>query len=351
MPADFSFPGKYRPASLRGMNFGIIGTGTIGRFHAEAIRAMDGGTLHSVFNRSGTTSLAEFLADPELEIVTIATPSGAHLEPVLAALAAGKHVICEKPLEITTARIDTLIAAAAASGKMLAAVLNRRFNPAMDALQAACADGRFGRITSASCYVKWFRDQAYYDSAAWRGTQALDGGGALMNQSIHTIDALLHLAGPVRSVRADAACLAHERIEVEDLAVAMLEFESGARGVIEGSTCCWSKDGHPARVQICGTEGSVFLADETFEVWDFKDEQPGDAEIHRTLMRGSQAALGANDPKAIGFLQHQRNFEEVVRAIREGREPSTSAAEARKSVALIEAIYASAAAGGARIVL
>lgn len=333
------------------MNFGIVGTGTIGRFHAEAIRAMDGGKLHSVYSRGGTTDLAEFLADPALEIVTIATPSGAHFEPALAALAAGKHVICEKPLEITCSRIDTLIAAAAASGKTLAAILNRRFNPAMDAFKAACENGRFGRITSASCYVKWFRDQAYYDSAAWRGTRALDGGGALMNQSIHAIDALLHLAGPVRTVQATAACLAHERIEVEDLAVAMLEFESGARGVIEGSTCSWSKDGHPARVQICGTEGSVFLADEAFEVWDFKNELPGDAEIHRTLMRGSQAALGANDPKAIGFLQHRRNFEEVVCAIREDREPSTSAAEARKSVALIEAIYASAAAGGAEVVV
>ena len=347
------------------MNFGIIGTGTIGRFHAQAIRAMGGGTLHSVYNHRaesaatlaaeyGTKSysdLAEFLADPGLEIVTIATPSGAHFDPALAALQAGKHVICEKPLEITTARIDALIAAAAASGKTLAAILNRRFNPAMAAFKAACDGGRFGKIVSASCYVKWFRDQAYYDSAPWRGTLALDGGGALMNQGIHSIDALLYLAGPVKSVQANTACLAHERIEVEDIAVAILEFESGARGVIEGSTCSWSKTGHPARVQICGTEGSVFLADETFEVWDFKNEQAHDTAIRNTLMRGGQAALGANDPKAIQFHQHQRNFEEVVAAIREGREPSTSATEARKSVALIQAIYASAAGGGVKISL
>ncbi|RYD22563.1 MAG: Gfo/Idh/MocA family oxidoreductase [Verrucomicrobiaceae bacterium] len=339
------------------MKFGIIGTGTIGRFHAEAIRAMDGGTLHSVCTRrpeaaegydaKAFTNLDEFLADPELEIVTIATPSGAHYEPALAALTAGKHVICEKPLEITTARIDELIAAAGKSGRTLAAILNRRYNHAMTAFKGACDAGRFGRITSASCYVKWFRDQAYYDSADWRGTWALDGGGALMNQSIHSIDALLHLAGPVKSVQANSACLAHERIEVEDIAVALLEFESGARGVIEGSTCSWSKNGHPARIQICGTEGSVFLADEAFEVWDFKQEIPGDAEIHANLMRGNQIALGGNDPKAIQFHQHQRNFEEVANAIREGREPSTSAREARKAVELIEAIYESAANGGA----
>ncbi len=347
------------------MNFGIIGTGTIGRFHAEAIRAMDGGNLHSVHHPDAGKSaeiaatfgvkcysgIDAFLADPELNIVTIATPSGAHLEPALAALRAGKHVICEKPLEITTQRIDMMISAAAASGKTLAAILNRRFNPAMDAFKAACDGGRFGKITSASCYVKWFRDQAYYDSAAWRGTRALDGGGALMNQGIHTIDALLHLAGPVRSVRANVGCLAHERIEVEDSAVALLEFKNGAHGVIEGSTCSWSKAGHPARVQICGTDGSVFLADELFEIWDFKTPMPIDETITTCLMRGHQAAMGANDPKAIQYHQHQRNFEEIATAIHERREPSTSASEARKSVALIEAIYQSAALSGEKIVL
>jgi len=345
------------------MNIGIIGVGSIGRIHAEAIRAMDGGTLHSIhhpdpekssglanlFGVKCMSSLEDFLADPELDLVTIATPSGAHLDPVIAALGAGKHVICEKPLEISTVRIDQLVAAAKNSGKTLAAILNRRFNPAMDAFKAACDGGRFGQITSASCYVKWFRDQAYYDSAAWRGTMALDGGGALMNQGIHAIDALIHLAGPVRSVQANIACLAHERIEVEDTAVAILEFESGARGVIEGSTCSWSKDGHPARIQICGTEGSVFLADEAFEVWDFKKPMPIDEMVTSCLMRGSQAALGANDPKSIQFHQHRRNFEDVVGCIRSGRVPGTSAGEARKAVALIEAIYQSAAGGGMKV--
>ena len=140
-------------------------------------------------------------------------------------------------------------------------------------------------------------------------------------------------------------------IEVEDTGIAMLEFENGARGVIEGSTCNWSGSGHPARIQLCGTEGSVFLADESFEVWDFKNARPEDAGIHETLMRGSEAGLGANDPKAINFLQHQRNFEEVVSAIQQDREPATSSAEARKSVALIQAIYQSAANGGAKVVL
>lgn len=347
------------------MNFGIIGTGMIGRFHARAISAMHGGTLHSVYARNEPAArqlaaefgakpfwnLDAFLADPALDIVTIATPSGAHLEPSLAALHAGKHVVCEKPLEVTTERIDSLIAAAQTSGKTLAAILNRRFHPAMDAFKAAVDQGRFGTLTSASCYVKWFRDQAYYDSAAWRGTWALDGGGALMNQSIHTVDALLHLAGPVRAVQANMACLAHQNIEVEDMVVAILEFANGARGVIEGSTCTWSKDGHPARVQLAGTDGSVFLADEAFEVWDFKQPRPEDAHIHANLMRGQLAGLGANHPAAIGHAQHQRNFEEVVAAIQAGRPPSTSASEARKAVALIRAIYQSAQNQGIRVEL
>lgn len=347
------------------MNFGIIGTGSIAKTHARAILSMEGCTLRSAFNPTsgkaeafcseygGTphSSLDSFLADPDLDIVTIATPSGAHFDPAMAALKAGKHVACEKPLEITTDRIDMMADAAEASGKVIAAILNRRFTPAMDAFKKACDAGRFGKITSASCYVKWFRDQAYYDSAAWRGTLALDGGGALMNQAIHAIDALLHLAGPVKSVRANIACLAHERIEVEDIATAILEFESGARGVIEGSTCCWSKSGHPARIQICGTEGSVFLADEIFESWEFANELPEDAAIRATLSGSGAGGLGANDPKAIGHLQHARNFGEIISAIHENREASTSPVEARKAVALIEAIYQSAAKGGEKILL
>lgn len=345
------------------MKFGIIGAGMIGRFHAQAITDMKNGALHSVFdlNQERAEALAEdfgskaysdmnsFLADAELEIVTVGTPSGAHLDPTLAALNAGKHAIVEKPLEITTERIDQLTAAAKANGKTLAAVLNRRFHPGMDAFKKATEEKRFGTLASASAYIKWYRDQAYYDSAGWRGTWALDGGGALMNQSIHTVDALLYLAGPVKRVTANTALLAHERIEVEDHCVALLEFENGARGVIEASTCTWSKDGHPARVQLSGTEGSVFLADEAFEIWDFQNEKPEDSEIRSTLMKGQEAGLGANDPTAINTYQHQRNFEEVVNAIHEGREPTTSAHESRKAVELIEAIYQSAKNDGAWI--
>lgn len=345
------------------MNIGIIGSGMIARIHAKAVSSITGVRLHSVYNHRlpkarelateygvpAYNDLTAFLADPALDLVTVCTPSGAHYEPAMAALAAGKHVICEKPLEVTTARVDAMIAAADKAGKTLASILNRRYTPAMDAFKQAADAGRFGRLTSASCYVKWFRDQAYYDSAPWRGTWALDGGGALMNQAIHTIDALLLLAGPVVSVRALTGCLAHEGIEVEDHGVAIVRFENGALGVIEGSTCSWSAAGHPARVQISGTSGSVFMADESFEVWDFSPELPADAAVRQAMMKSAGAGLGANNPSAISFLQHQRNIEEILDAIRTGREPSTSAREARKAVALIEAIYASARQGGVEV--
>ncbi len=339
------------------MKFGIVGTGMIAHFHAQAINAMADGTLHSCYNINtekadafadkydikSYATLDDFLTDPELEIITIGTPSGSHLDPALAAIKAGKHVICEKPLEVTPERIDQLITASEEHQVTLAAILNRRFNPSVVALKEAVAKGRFGTLSLVEASIKWYRDQAYYDSAAWRGTWALDGGGALMNQSIHIIDQLIHTVGPVKRVTASMACLAHENIEVEDTAVAILEFENGAKGIVQGSTACWSSTGHPAEVNICGSKGSVFLADEHFKVWDFTEPAPEDAEVHEKLMANDGAkGLGANDPNAINFTGHQRNFEEVVNAIKEGRRPSVDCHEARKAVALICAIYESA---------
>ncbi len=348
------------------MKFGIIGAGMIAKFHAKAIEAMEGGELHSVFGRrpeaveelakelgcKGYSDLDAFLGDPELDIVTIATPSGAHLEPAVAAAKAGKHVICEKPLEVTPERIDQMIAACEEAGVTLSGIFNRRFHPAMEAFKKAVDDGRFGTLTMCDAYVKWYRNQAYYDSGAWRGTWALDGGGALMNQSIHLIDQLIYLAGDVKSVCASTACLAHENIEVEDTAVAILEFQNGSRGVIQGSTACWSSTGHPAEVNLCGDKGSAFLADEKFRVWDFMDEAPEDAEVKANLMQTSEGGgLGANDPKAINFTGHQRNFEDVVNSIQAGQAPSISGHEARRAVALICAIYESARNDGKKVYL
>ncbi len=339
------------------MKFGIVGTGMIANFHAKAIEAMEGSSLHSCYDRNSERSnefakengiktydtIEEFLADPELEIITIGTPSGTHMEPALAGINAGKHVICEKPLEVTIEKIDPMIEAADSNKVTLAAILNRRFNESVVVLKDAVDKGRFGTLTLVEASIKWYRTQEYYDSAGWRGTWALDGGGALMNQSIHIIDQLVHTVGPVKRVTASMGLLTHENIEVEDTAVALLEFENGAKGIVQGSTSCWSSTGHPAEVNICGSEGSAFLADEHFKVWDFKNPAPEDKYVHANLMASDDAVgLGANDPNAINFTGHQRNFEEVVSAIKEGRRPSVDCLEARKAVAVITAIYESA---------
>lgn len=168
-----------------------------------------------------------------------------------------------------------------------------------------------------------------------------------MNQSIHTIDLLLHLMGPVARVSAFAGQEAHTRIEVEDVAVAILEFENGARGVIQGSTACYSKTGHPAQVQICGMDGSVFMVDDRFSVWDFREARESDESVLKHYGLGSMAGgSGAADPSSIDFSWHQRNFEEAIAAIEEGRESIVGAVEGRKAVELICAIYASAQNGG-----
>ena len=194
--------------------------------------------------------------------------------------------------------------------------------------------------------------QSYYDSGAWRGTWALDGGGALMNQSIHTVDLLLHIMGDVDTVRAETRLIAHEGIEVEDTATAMLTFKNGALGTVQASTACWSAAGHPAEIQICGEHGSVFMTDDRFKVWEFANETDADTRIRDTFgLSADVAGAGAADPSAIDFSWHQRNFEDVTAALQAGRAPAIDGVEARRAVALIEAIYASAKADGERVAL
>ena len=347
------------------LKFGIIGGGMIANFHAQAIQAMEGGQLEGIYARNperakslsqlyhckAYSDLAEMLANSSIDIVTIATPSGAHLTPSIAAAKAGKHIICEKPLEVTPARIEQMIQVCKEQKVVLAGIFNRRFNPAVEAFKKAIDEERFGQLTLCDAYVKWYRTQEYYDSGAWRGTWELDGGGALMNQSIHTIDQLIYLAGPIKRLSASTTCLIHEGIEVEDTAVAILEFESGARGVIQGATSCWSSSGHPAEVHICGSEGSVFMSDESFRVWDFKTPKQEDELVKNNLMGGAVQGLGANDPSAINFDGHLRNFENVVEAIKAGKAPLITGEEGLKAVKVIDAIYRSAKQDGAWIEL
>ena len=343
--------------------FGIIGTGMISKFHAKAIEAIPNAELVAIYGRNAQTGqqlagdyncklytdLDDFVAE-NLDFVTVCTPSGVHMEAAITVANAGKHLIVEKPLDVTPERIDKMIEACEKNKVQLIGILPRRFNESTKVFKEAVDQGRFGKIALADTYIKWWRTQEYYESGAWRGTWKFDGGGALMNQSIHTIDLLLHLMGEVKSVCAFSGLVAHENIEVEDVAVAILEFKNGDRGVIQGSTACWSKDGHPAQVQISGDAGSAFMVDDKFSVWEFKDEQENDAKVRQTFGLNPEAAgAGAADPNAISFEWHQRNFEEAIAAVADNRPASTSGDEGRKAVELICAIYKSAKNGGKKV--
>jgi predicted dehydrogenase len=241
-----------------------------------------------------------------------------------------------------------MIAAAAQNRVLLSGIFQRRFNPSTAVLKEALEAGRFGRIALAEASIKWWRSQEYYDSGKWRGTWELDGGGALMNQGIHTVDLLLHLMGPVKRVSASVGLIAHERIEVEDSAVAILDFAKGAKGVIQATTACWSAKGHPAEIQIGGEKGSVIMSDDKFRHWEFREETSADAGIRQRFgLNSAAAAAGAADPKAIDASWHGRNLQDFCDAIRLGQPLRVDGQEGRRAVELITAIYRSAQSGQA----
>lgn len=339
----------------KSFGFGIIGTGAIASFHAEAIKHMEKAALVACYDlnplraddfatRNGIKSyhdISLFLADPDIDIVTITTPSGAHLEPALEVIKAHKKaLIIEKPLEITTERCDEIISAARKNGVVLSGIFQSRFHEAARIIKRAIEENRFGKISIMDAQIKWFRSQEYYDSVAWHGTKKMDGGGALMNQGIHAIDLLRWFSGPVKDVSAKIATVAHERIEVEDTAVASLTLENGALATIEGTTAAYP--GFLKRIEICGSEGSAILEEESIKFWQFKEEREEDSLIRAKYSDFTMTGGGASDPSAIGWHGHKSVFEDVVNALIENREPEITGEEARKAVELIEAIYKSA---------
>ncbi|MDD4396867.1 MAG: Gfo/Idh/MocA family oxidoreductase [Sphaerochaetaceae bacterium] len=338
--------------------FGIIGLGMISSFHAKAIASLDDAYLVAGFDmvpgkaesfckdKSGVKPydrLEDFLANPEIDVVTVTTPSGAHLEVALQAINAHKNVIIEKPMEITPERIDQLITAAKANHVMLAGVFQSRYMEASNLVKKAIEEGRFGQLTLCNAQVKWYRSQEYYDSVGWRGTWKLDGGGALMNQSIHAIDLLQWFGGPVSEISGVTGLLGHKNIEVEDTAAAVLKFQNGAIGVIEGSTAVYP--GFLKKIEICGTKGSAVLEEESLTLWKFDEERPEDEKIRQEFMDKNSSKGGSSDPAAINFVGHARCFEDVIHAIKTGTLPKVTGEEARKSVKIICSIYKSAQTG------
>jgi predicted dehydrogenase len=362
------------------VRFGIVGCGAIGPTHAAALLQIADARLVAVADvetaraadlagRSGDPSVyggedgyARLLADPTVDAVCVCTPSGLHGDHAAAALEAGKHVLVEKPMEISLPACDRMIAAADAMGKKLAVVSQHRFDPGTLQLKAALDEGRLGRIVLAEARVHWYRTQQYYDSGAWRGTWDLDGGGALMNQGIHTVDLLQWLVGGVRSLSgAIRIAAAHERIEVEDVAVAALDFVNDAVGTLTATTAAY--DGYPVRIDIFGTDGSATLEGDVLQRLLLKSGESftaGEdaAAAHAvSVARGGTASVkheaaerAATPAPAAGTAwgdSHRAQIEDFIAAIRTDGAPLIDGRAGRKPVEIILGVYRSARSGQA----
>lgn len=333
--------------------FGIVGCGLIADFHARAIEEIPEAKLVACFSRNEKnarrvgeafncdwyTDYDQFLKRTDIDILTICTPSGTHSDYAVPGAEAGKHLIVEKPLDVTLGKVDRIIESASKNGVRLCGIFPSRFGDASQLVKRTIDSGRFGRLTLGDAYVKWWRSQQYYDEGGWKGTKALDGGGALMNQSIHAIDLLQWFMGDVEVVYGLASALAHERIEVEDTAVAVLRFNNGALGVIEGATSVFP--GFFKRIDICGNKGSVVMEEENIVHWCFAEETEEDEKIRQEFADRTKTGGGVSDPAAISHEGHRRQFVDFIQALEEQREPLVNGEEARKAVEIILAIYKS----------
>lgn len=344
----------------------IAGCGAIAAVHARAISDLPNARLVAACARGagkaerfcqthgGTPyqSVEAMLDAEHPDILCVTTPSGAHLEPVLAAAARGVHVLCEKPLEITLERIDRMITACDAAKVTFGAIFQQRLSPVNQALKDAADRKRFGARPLITCTVPWWRDDAYYAPGRWHGTKAMDGGGALMNQAIHGVDLVQWLgqqgttgAPSVVEVSAWTATIGHAEtaIEVEDSAVVNLRFADGGLGQLLATTAFYP--GSLRRLQIGGRDGSAEVMEDQLTHWRFREEVPDDVTVRTTFSGATAHGGGASDPMAITHRNHTRNIKALLDAI-EGTAPLLlSGREARRAVAIIEAAYTSAASG------
>ena len=335
------------------IRFGLLGAGLIAPMHAKAIRAAGGCELAAVadpdapraeafareYSCKAYASMEQLLGDRAIDVVCVLTPNPLHRAGALAGIMAGKSVLVEKPPALSLPDLDEMTAAAARAGVQLGVVLQCRTRPPIQAMKAAVAEGRFGRILHADAFLKWFRTAEYFAAAPWRRLKE-SGAGVTMHLAFHYIDLLLYLAGPASSVTARMCNLAHPQVELEDTASALLEFRCGARGVVEASTALWP--GQDVLVEIHGENGSAVMAGDRMETWTFRDERPED-EAARKL--GERAVSSASGPADLGFRDHQVLIEDMADAVRTGREPLIPAASARPTLELVLAMYQSAATG------
>lgn len=338
------------------VRFAVVGAGVIGAQHASAIAALGGGArlvlavdplaergqkLAASHGAESTTTLTEALARPDIDAVAVCTPSGLHAEQTVAALRAGKHVIVEKPLDVSVAAARRVLRAQRDSGRTVTVISQHRFDVSSRIVHRAVTERRFGRLTSGTASVAWWRSQRYYDSGEWRGTWSLDGGGALMNQGIHTIDLLVWMLGEPVEVFAWSDRLAHRGIEVEDALVATVRFAGGALGTVHATTAAYP--GLSARLQVHGDRGSAVIDDDELTYFHAAGPDSG------TPSEGNQVAAvlpadagggpaAGSDPAALSGA-HIEQYRDFLDAIARNRAPLVTVAEAARTLAVVCAIY------------
>jgi UDP-N-acetyl-2-amino-2-deoxyglucuronate dehydrogenase len=343
------------PSQTRPHGFGIVGTGVIAATHAAAIAAVPGARLVAVtdvvperaieFAESrGCTaepSLDALLARDDIDVVSVCVPSGLHAEVGIQAAVAGKHLVVEKPIDVSLAAADRLIDAAEAAGVVMTVISQHRFDPGLVELRGLLDDGVLGRLVLGEASTKWYRSQGYYDSGPWRGTWALDGG-SLLNQGIHYVDLLRWTMGPVIEVSAIYATQDH-KIEVEDTALAVLRFTSGAVGTIVSSTAVFP--GFAQRLEVSGTGGTVVVEDGEIVRRAFTSDSP-DLGLRGTQLPRPAAEPGAAaNAAALGVASHAAQIADLLTAVEQGREPSVTARDGRDTLEVVCAVYESAREG------
>ncbi|WP_066190967.1 MULTISPECIES: Gfo/Idh/MocA family protein [Gracilibacillus] len=328
----------------------IVGAGVISASHAKAITAHPEADLVAICDieqekaeklandfdvKKIYTDYDKMFKQEAIDIVSICVPSGYHADATIAAAQHGIHVLCEKPLDITSKNMSKMIEACRSHRVKLGAVYQRRTLDAAIKTKKAIQEGKLGKMVLGDAYLKYYRSPEYYESAGWRGTWEIDGGGALMNQGIHGVDLIQWMMGEVESVFAYTAPLVRN-IEVEDTAVIAVKYKNGAFGVIQGTTSVYP--GQETRFELHGENGSIIFADSGFKQWKFSGKE-------EEMPQASNTEGGSNDPKAISNKGHYIFVDDMIQAIKEDREPLVSGEEARKAVDLLLAIYESARTG------
>ncbi|MBN1624516.1 MAG: Gfo/Idh/MocA family oxidoreductase [Clostridia bacterium] len=335
------------------LGIGIIGLGVISEIHIDAITMIDDARITAVCTRDlikaentanvlgckWYTDYRKLADDPDVDVVVLCTPSGSRLPMVEYIAAAGKHIISEKPLEITPERIDGMLKACRENNVFIASIFHKRYHPVYKWIKASIDNGLFGEILTTDIMMKWYREPEYYSNSSWRGTMALDGGGALMNQCVHFIDMVQWFNNGVKSVFARTDRKLHKNIEGEDTAVAVVEYNNHAYGVIEATTCAYP--GFSTVITVNGTKGGVICENEDIKELKLMNGAEKNINIPQKDESGEHGGDARTNKKNDSSL-HLYQLTEIVRAILEGEQPPVAGSEARHAVEIITSMYESA---------